>query len=113
MLTMAFRPVLPLADYAVNYNYIVTKLCENRNKPDLSCKGKCYLKKEIAKNESKPASHPIKIDCSALDVFVVDGLFSFSADFHSVLKEKINVFHTIRYCSSYLAPVFHPPLSSL
>jgi len=36
-------------EYYANYNYIVTELCVNRDKPFLECNGKCYLAKEIKK----------------------------------------------------------------
>ena len=43
------KPILPYLDYAINFNYISTELCENKDKPELDCKGKCHLKKEIRK----------------------------------------------------------------
>ena len=43
------RPILPLVEYYVNYDYIAEQLCENRNKPILGCNGKCYVAKEIQK----------------------------------------------------------------
>jgi hypothetical protein len=36
-------------EYYANYNYIVTELCENKDKPFLECNGKCYLAKELNK----------------------------------------------------------------
>jgi len=41
------QPALPVIDYLVNYKYIVTELCENRDKPILACNGKCYLEKQV------------------------------------------------------------------
>ena len=43
------RPLIPIMEYYANYNYIVTELCENKDKPFLECNGKCYLAKEIKK----------------------------------------------------------------
>ncbi|WP_298148660.1 hypothetical protein [Flavobacterium sp.] len=43
------KPVFPLFTYILNYQYIVENLCVNREKPQLSCNGKCHLAKEIAK----------------------------------------------------------------
>lgn len=53
------RVALPLMEYALNYRYIVTELCENKDKPELDCCGKCYVKKQIAtadepENSTKP-----------------------------------------------------------
>lgn len=33
----------------MNYNYIKTTLCENKEKPVLKCDGKCYLAKQLKK----------------------------------------------------------------
>lgn len=41
------QPALPIIEYFVNYNYIVGGLCENRDKPILTCNGKCYLEKQV------------------------------------------------------------------
>lgn len=46
---MVFRPLIPLVDYAVNYEYIKDNLCVNKAKPELNCNGKCYLGKELSK----------------------------------------------------------------
>ena len=43
------QPAIPVLDYLVNYNYIVTELCENRDKPISTCNGKCYLEKQVKK----------------------------------------------------------------
>lgn len=43
------QPALPVLDYLINYDYIVSELCENRDKPILTCNGKCYLGDQITK----------------------------------------------------------------
>lgn len=48
-LTMLLKPVFPVVDYIVNYDYIAKVLCENKAKPELKCNGKCHLMKELAK----------------------------------------------------------------
>src|SRR3954467_13400411 len=48
-----------LVNYYLNKEYISKNLCENRDKPQLNCCGKCVVKKELAKenkNESLPGS---------------------------------------------------------
>ncbi len=44
-----FKPVLPIAGFIINYDYIKSELCENRTRPALHCNGSCFLKKELAK----------------------------------------------------------------
>ena len=50
------RPILPVLEFYANKEYIVTVLCENRDKPAMACGGKCYLEKEMAK-VSNTSSH--------------------------------------------------------
>lgn len=43
------QPALPVLEYLINYDYIVSELCENRDKPILTCNGKCYLGDQVTK----------------------------------------------------------------
>lgn len=46
--------------YALNKEYIVAQLCENKAKPELQCAGKCHLKKvlQISKKRQTPEQQP-------------------------------------------------------
>ena len=35
-------------DFLTNQEYIVETLCENKDKPEMNCEGRCYLKKRMA-----------------------------------------------------------------
>jgi len=59
-LIMLIKPLWPLAEYAVNYNYIVENLCENRDIPSLHCDGKCYLAKQLAKESEGSEKNPFE-----------------------------------------------------
>lgn len=39
--------------FELNQNYIAENLCENRDKPEKHCNGKCYLSKKIKQAEEK------------------------------------------------------------
>ena len=56
------RPIVPVIGYAINYNYIASVLCINKQKPKLDCNGKCFLIKQLAKDADaeKPASRDKK-----------------------------------------------------
>ena len=53
MFIMCFKPVFPVLEYMVNYDYIARELCENKNKPELNCNGQCYLMKSLAEEAEK------------------------------------------------------------
>jgi len=57
MLQMAtFASWVAYAGFELNREYISQVLCVNRSKPQLSCMGKCYLKKMQKKAESQKES---------------------------------------------------------
>ena len=62
--TYVFRVIFPLVDYALNYNFIVTELCEQKDDVENKCLGKCHLTKEISKQVELPDKDNliIKID---------------------------------------------------
>ncbi|MBL7797657.1 MAG: hypothetical protein JNJ90_14260 [Saprospiraceae bacterium] len=43
--------------WLANRAAIATTLCENRDKPELECDGKCYLKKKIAEAPDNPPAN--------------------------------------------------------
>jgi hypothetical protein len=47
MLSAHFSRFFIFAGFELNKNYIVTKLCENRDKPWMHCNGKCYFMKKL------------------------------------------------------------------
>ncbi|MAN28331.1 MULTISPECIES: hypothetical protein [Mesonia] len=52
LLIILIKPVFPVVEYAVNYDYISKVLCINKDQPKLKCNGKCYLMRQLAKNAS-------------------------------------------------------------
>lgn len=57
-LTMLIKPLSPVVEYVVNYNYIATVLCVNKAKPQLQCNGKCYLVEQLRKNAGQNEENP-------------------------------------------------------
>ena len=51
MICYVFRPVMPYMEYMINKGYIEKYLCIQKDVPDNSCHGKCYLHKQIQKNQ--------------------------------------------------------------
>ncbi|MGE8433622.1 hypothetical protein [Chryseobacterium joostei] len=108
--TVAIRPVLPLVNYVVNYDYIVNNLCENREIPQSTCKGKCYVEKELAKTEKQSnSSQTIKI--AGLDVFLSNDILSFlgQKDLEQLVESSGSEYLDF-HSSDYFFRIFHPPL---
>ncbi|NML57996.1 hypothetical protein [Chryseobacterium cheonjiense] len=109
--TIALRPVLPLINYAVNYDYIVKNLCENRNIPQSTCKGKCYVSKELAKTEKQSTTNQTA-KISGIDVFISHEILSFSMNNQfNVSNKKSDSSYINFHTSEYFSRIFHPPLA--
>lgn len=70
------QPALPFIEYFINYDYIVSELCENKDRPILSCNGKCYLEDQVKESKNLLEHHeqvPIlpKVDLTAYPLFVL------------------------------------------
>lgn len=102
---------MPLVNYAVNYDYIVKNLCENRKVIESDCKGKCFVKKELAKTE-KQSNNAQNIKIAGLDVFLSHEIFSFSNQSSSEIQLKNpNSDYSDSHTSEYFSRIFHPPLA--
>ncbi len=102
-----FKPILPLAEYVMNKDYIATVLCINQDKPELACEGKCHLKKRIVEEEQSDNEEQNVLEVRLLS-------------FHLPIIEccKLNVLtdnpiHKFLFCLNYdfseTYDIFHPP----
>lgn len=112
LMVLALRTAMPILDYAVNYHYISTQLCENRARPEFRCNGKCYLKKEILKSSENQNAKESKVQIKNVDVFVMSEITDFKADF--LIEKKVE--NNFQKCfnllfKSFNESVFHPPIS--
>ncbi|WP_422081947.1 hypothetical protein [Ulvibacterium sp.] len=55
---MLVKPLWPIAEYVMNYDYIVNVLCKNKDRPQLKCDGKCYLSQQLAKEAEQNKGNP-------------------------------------------------------
>lgn len=111
-LLVLFRPIFPVVDYVVNYDYISKVLCENKAKPQMKCNGKCQLMKEMAKasESEKPLSQDKKAAIQESEILFIQQLSSFEIYFLPIsLQKTINLNYTNLYCYNTIESVFHPP----
>lgn len=105
------RPVLPVLDYIINYDYISAELCENKAKPEMHCNGKCHLKKQLAKasDSEKPLSQK-KNQASETEVlFFQDTVSSNPHTKVSIISSNTFIYTNLySYQDGYCC--FHPPL---
>jgi hypothetical protein len=106
-----FSKAIALLDYQLNKNYIATTLCENRNKPACCCHGKCFLKKQLQKDEESSKSNlPFSKDKFEVSLFCENDLNKY---FPIPVGDKIFSHHylLIKY-ATVLSSIFHPPATA-
>ncbi len=53
-----FEILIPYLDYIVNFDYIVSKLCEKKDEEVNMCMGGCYLEKEMQQQDEEKKETP-------------------------------------------------------
>lgn len=110
---MLTKPLWPVVEYAMNYDYIVNELCENKDKPEMHCNGKCYLTKQLAEESAGKKENPFNDKTSKIEipqVIISESLpeYNFSTNFENKDLEKIAYRPTL-YHSLYVPSFLQPP----
>ena len=105
------QPVLPVLQYVLNYDYIASELCENRDKPIQTCNGKCYLEKQVAKQQNlvpnQTVPMPPKVDLEKYFTLKTDNLPHKISDV--LLVRKSPIFFKLFKESTFIKSLFRPP----
>lgn len=98
-----------VAYYQLNKEYIASTLCENKDKPDLKCNGKCYLTKKIKTQDEKETKFPSLLkDTEGFVIFIS----SIDITLHTIVYKIQNVFNSRYLIKPYQSPIcaiFQPP----
>lgn len=98
--------------FLINQSSIAKTLCENRNQPKKHCNGKCYLKKQMTKDEKKDKSSvPLSVnDLFQEFVWVNAPLEPFKCNFYC--QEEQASFYSkaeVPYSHFHYSEIPHPP----
>ncbi len=107
-LSAGIKPVLVRSVFALQQDYVVTHLCENRDHPERKCNGKCFLKKRMED------AHQHDADGLQLLPHVMAGfnLFAPSAPALPALpatRQHYPPERAVRLVAGLLPDVIHPP----
>lgn len=110
MLTKPFWPVL---DYMANYDYIVNTLCENKDRPELECNGKCHLSKELAKEVGADDNNPRNSKTSKTEIpqiIISENIkeFSIASETDIISEENLGYMPNL-IPSLFITKILHPP----
>lgn len=97
--------ILVRTGFEMNKKYIAEKLCENRTRPWMQCKGRCVLVKKIREAEEKEAKEMYKAPQYEA-VLVISSSLNTPHITDQVQDHPLNDFILV---SSYLNEIFHPP----
>jgi hypothetical protein len=105
-------------NFYLNQKEIAEKECENKNRPEMHCNGKCYLAKKLKKSDAELESQKEKQEGSFSNLKIIEeGLFiPFSLDdFVLKINHDDNKDSNFIYQNTYFFQVnskfFHPPSS--
>jgi hypothetical protein len=100
--------------YEYNKDYIAKNLCENRDKPEKKCCGKCYLRKQLKKADdgnTTPTGKtvPSKWNMGEVVVFLIPEQINIPV-FHKTGQLRKLPINEQYITYNPLNEVFHPPL---
>ncbi len=109
-LGQTFSKCLIFFNYQLKKNYIATFLCENRDKPEMKCEGKCYLCKRFKGEDKKERENPERKSENKFEIISFEARLAIS---HPAFKSiSFNYPHFQEHVfDSYTVDFFHPPQS--
>ena len=109
---MLTKPLWPVVEYVVNYDYIVKVLCENKDEPEMHCNGKCHLTKELAKEAGADDKNPFnsKTKTGIPQVLISENISEYRFAFESEMISNKNLSYISNLNSSlFISKILHPP----
>lgn len=108
ILANSFRASLTFGYYKLDPIGFIAALCENTDKPELQCNGKCHLKK-VARSQDKKQNTPENIVDFKELILYLNPINTFEVSLNTRLKKE--VFSSYLNLYSYKNPkdCFHPP----
>ena len=104
-----------MIDFKINQDFIAEILCINRDKPILTCNGKCYLSQQLKKAEDQEEKQAPLTKMEKLEL-----LYCFSKEPSHLLTHTTNylskpnlVRKNLFYSFSFMSTIFHPPKLNL
>lgn len=97
--------------YYLNTDYIVEFFCINKEKPELSCSGKCFLSSELEKQQDNQKDLPASVKEKGDIQFVAEEPASL-VYMETTAGNTTSTLSYMRYFSQdFCEDIFHPPIS--
>ena len=96
------------AEFKSNQAYIAANLCENRDRPELNCQGKCYLMKKLKAAEDKEKKAEKQAEKkSGVDLFFLSQQLAAVPPIAELAKQR--VFNSKFSLPEFNREIVHPP----
>ncbi|WP_148230693.1 hypothetical protein [Chitinophaga pinensis] len=106
LLLQNFSQLVIMVKYKIDQAYIASVLCENRDKPDMHCNGKCYLRKQLKQDEQQQQNGSTGKE--KYEVTYIDALLEFN--FAPIAPSTdLFVYYQDPAIHTPLFSFFHPP----
>lgn len=96
-----------LVTFYVQREYIANTICENRFEKIPVCKGQCFLKKQLTKNDKHETKTSYKFKEVQLFFSEIELKLDKSTDLS--IEPKVYYFKKLFFKSFYRNTIFHPP----
>ena len=100
---------LLVLNYEMNTAYIIENFCENTDKPELKCDGKCHLNKQIQADSEQKSETPAALTEIAVFVLAVQEISTFDFTVWNSDSNPCNSLYLQGNYSNYLQSIFRPP----
>ena len=110
LLSLSFKDLIIHAHFYLNRSFIAKSFCVNLNNPELSCHGKCYLKKSIKENQEQENKLPNPTEEKNINnLFISVYVNLFISNTREDYKNKATFINSTFYSFTYLKEIFRPP----
>ena len=111
LLAVNFSRFFIYAGFELNKKYIVSTLCENRDKPWLHCNGRCYFVKKIKQAQENERREAARDGLNRLEVSFLQEPFKLAFIEPVVSEDNKPPFpqYTYQYTNHYIDAIFRPP----
>lgn len=110
ILSQTMSSVVIFAGYTLNKEFITKNYCINKDKPKLSCNGKCHLMKELKEHEQSEST-PLSSVKEKMETLVYLSVFDPTIFHVTSLVEQITTPYNGKLPVAYQNQPFQPPQS--
>lgn len=108
MMSYSFNQIGIFAEYVMDIEQFTELYCENKDKPELECNGKCHLTEQLADNQEDKESKDIQVSPEIL-MFLAEAKFEIEEKTVFYVEENISYYFNTDLTEGMGNAIFQPP----